>query len=365
MNHLSTQFAAKPDLHYPFKLKWSPPQGQPFAVAPGVFWLRMPLPISLDHINLWLLKDGDGYTIVDCGFDSPMCEQVWEQVFAYFMPPDLVKRIIVTHFHPDHIGLAAWLAERCKVKVHISGGEYQLYRSILKRDAQSLELEAKSYLTELNFPASFHDHFIRFFSVEDKPANRRVRKDIVAFMQEGDVFEINGSSWQIVCGNGHSPEHCCLYNTDLGVLISGDQAIPRISSNVSVYLANRHADPLGDWIASCEKLRDTIAPETLVLPSHQEPFRGLQARMQQLIDDHHAQLNRLRLSLKAQAQTIDLLRGVMFPRELSSLEIVLATGETQAHMNYLLHRGEVRKEIEPSGAACYHYLESANQSAQN
>ena len=127
-------------------------------------------------------------------------------------------------------------------------GEYRLYRSILTRDSQDLETQARSYLTELNFPEDFHDRLISFFSADEKPANKRVTKDIVEFMCEGDVFDIGGSLWRIVCGNGHSPEHCCLYNKEHGVLISGDQAIPRISSNVSVYLANRHDDPLGDWI---------------------------------------------------------------------------------------------------------------------
>ncbi|HAU68310.1 MAG TPA: MBL fold metallo-hydrolase [Gammaproteobacteria bacterium] len=355
MNYLTTEFAPKPELEYPFKFKWSPEHGEPFEVAPGVFWLRMPLPISLDHINLWLLKDHDGWTIVDCGLGSPVCEEVWEIVFEHFMSPQDVKRIIVTHFHPDHIGLAAWLAERCDVKVHISVGEYRLYRSILTRDSQDLETQARSYLTELNFPEDFHDRLISFFSADEKPANKRVTKDIVEFMCEGDVFDIGGSLWRIVCGNGHSPEHCCLYNKEHGVLISGDQAIPRISSNVSVYLANRHDDPLGDWISSCEKLRDTIPNDTLVLPSHQEPFKGLQERMQQLIDDHHAQLNRLRISLKENVQTIDQLRKVMFDRKLSSIDVVLATGETQAHMNYLLHRKEVHKELDSRGAAHYHY----------
>ncbi len=350
---LNIEFSPKPRLDYPFEFKWSPVEGEPFEVAPGVFWLRMPLPISLDHINLWLLKDGEGWSLVDCGLDSPICKEVWEKVFNEFIDPSLVKQIFVTHFHPDHIGLAAWLAERCNVKVRISVGEYKLYRSILNRDLVELEEQAKSYLSELNFPESFHDRFISFFKADEKPANQRVRKEIVEFMREGDEFVVGESSWRIVCGNGHSPEHCCLYSEDLGVLISGDQAIPRISSNVSVYLANRHDDPLGDWISSCKKLRDTIPADTLVLPSHQEPFKGLQARMQQLLNDHEAQLNRLRIALKDQPMTIDRLRKVMFNRELSSVDMVLATGETQAHMNYLLHRSEVIKQLDSNGAAVY------------
>ena len=358
VNHLKTEFSAKPKLKYPFERDWCPAHGKPFEVAPGVFWLRVPLPISLDHINLWLLRDGDGWTIVDSGYDSPVCKEVWETVFAEFVSPQHIKQVIVTHFHPDHIGLAAWLAHKCSVKVHMSVGEYRHYRSILQRDLADLEVQARAYLTELNFPHEFHDKFISFFSVDEKPQNDRVSKEIVEFMQEDDVFLIDQSEWRVVCGNGHSPEHCCLYNEDKRVLISGDQAIPRISSNVSVYLANRDEDPLGDWIASCEKLRDSISADTLILPSHQEPFVGIGPRMQQLIDDHHAQLNRLRIALKDQALTVDRLRKFMFTRKLNSLEVVLATGETQAHLNYLLHREEVVKALDSTGVAHYSYIEA-------
>ena len=176
---------------------------------------------------------------------------------------------------------------------------------------------------------------------------------MVEFIQEGDRFEINGLEWRVIGGNGHSPEHCCFYNETLNGFISGDQIIPRISSNVSVYLANRDDDPLGDWIASCEKLRDALPADTLILPSHQEPFVGVTDRMQQLIHDHHAQLSFLQGVLKTRALPVNEVRQCLFDRELNPVDMVLATGETQAHLNYLLHRALVEKHLNDQGVAHY------------
>jgi glyoxylase-like metal-dependent hydrolase (beta-lactamase superfamily II) len=186
----------------------------------------------------------------------------------------------------------------------------------------------------------------------DKPADARVQKHMCEFIADGDVIQIDGRDWHVVSGNGHSPEHACLFNKQLNVFISGDQSIPRISSNVSVYPSNRHDDPLGDWLNSCEKLLEMIPNDTLVLPSHQEPFRNNKARMQQLIGDHKADLNRLRLAVDSPISPVEA-RAIMFNRELSMIDTLLATGETLAHLNYLMHRGELDMSIDVHGVARY------------
>ena len=352
LNQLITEFAPRPTLEYPFEMRWSPEPGKPFEVANGVYWLRMPLPIQLDHINLWILRDGDGWTLVDTGYDSPVCKEVWEQVFEEFLTPDSVKQIIVTHFHPDHIGLAAWLLDKCNCPLLISAGEFNLYHEIHTRDQKNTKRISTEFLQELGFDMQDVAQFMPFFLSEEKPKNSRLQKDRCVFIKDGDDIEIDGSNWRVVSGNGHSPEHSCLYSKDLQVMISGDQAIPRISSNVSVYPANRHEDPLGDWLTSCEKLKSNIPNKTLILPSHQEPFRGLTERMQQLIDDHLAQLNRLRLAVHAPISPIQA-RSILFDRELNAIETILATGETLAHLNYLVHQGEVVMNIDSNGQARY------------
>ena len=355
MNHPSTEFAPRPDLKYPFERGWHPESGEPFEVAPGVFWLHVPMPISLDHINLWLLRDGDGWVIVDSGLDSPGCKEVWEKVFTGFLQDAPVKRIIVTHFHPDHIGLAAWLAHHFECKIWITEGEFRHYNAIIRSDKKTHAKKAAQFVAEIGFEDDVGARYANFFSVDDRPEITRVQESMCVFIKDGDELSIGDYSWRIVMGNGHSPEHACLYCEQLSTLISGDQALPRISSIVSVYIINRHEDPLGDWLDSCARLRDKIPKETLILPSHQEPFYGLDLRMQQLIDDHHAQLNRLRLRMSAPT-TADQARRVLFDRELSDANILFATGETLAHINYLLHRGELDKSEMPDQVIKYNYL---------
>jgi len=200
--------------------------------------------------------------------------------------------------------------------------------------------ELFEYLNDIGFDNKLKEAYIGFFDASDKPEESRVQASLCRFISDGEKIEIDGDGWQVVMGNGHSPEHACLYSANKNCLISGDQVIPRISSNVSVLVSNRDKDPLGDWLDSCARLKAQIPPDALILPSHQEPFVGIDLRMQQLIDDHHAQLNQLRLALNT-ALTTDDARKILFARELSTIETLLATGETQSNINYLMHRDEL------------------------
>ena len=353
VNHLSTEFSARPKLDYPFEKGWHPEPGVPHEVADGVYWLYVPMPIDLDHINLWLLRDGDGWVIVDCGFDAPVCKETWDKVFDEFLDASLVNKVVVTHFHPDHIGLASWLALRCDCKVWISAGEFGLYRNMLERDHDAFLEEVTEFITEIGFAAEYKEMYVTFFSNrEKKEDSARVQIGMEVILADQDILSINGKDWQIVTGNGHSPEHACLYCSELGVLISGDQALPRISSNVSVYVSNRGTDPLRDWLTSCEKLKSKIPAGTLVLPAHQEPFVGIKLRMQQLIDDHHAQLNKLRILFQEPSDAVQACKA-LFARELSVPDTLFATGEALAHIDYLVFNGEIDKSISDGGAAVY------------
>lgn len=352
LNHLDTEFSARPNLRYPFGKSFCPEPGEPLEVANGVFWLRVPLPIALDHINLWLLKDDEGWVIVDSGYDAPVCTEVWETVFSRFCAPESVNRIIITHYHPDHIGLAAWLAHRCDCKIHVTQGEYGRYRKIVDRSGEQAAPSIEKFVSELGFSQEQQVIYNQFFSVDKKPAESRVQGEDCVFIQDGDLLTIGGNDWRIVVGNGHSPEHACLYSPKLNVLISGDQALPRISSNISVYFSNQLEDPLSDWLDSCAKLRDQIPVNTLILPSHQEPFYGHELRMQQLIDDHYAQLNRLRIGLVEQHTACSAM-PLLFQRELNEGEKLMATGETLAHINYLWHRDEIEKTRLEDGTLVY------------
>jgi len=343
LKHIAKPTLANQALDYPFGKRWCPEQGVPFEVADGVYWLRMPLPISLDHINLWLLKDeADSWTIVDTGYDAQICKDVWDRVFKEFFAPEKVKQIIVTHFHPDHIGLAAWLAHKCDVPVLISKGEFNHYNEIIQRDKKQFSKLALKFAVEIGFNTEIADTFATFFGRGEKPIESRVLEGMCRFISDGDEINIGGRVWQLIDGNGHSPEHICLFNSELNTLISGDQAIARISSNISVYPSNPNANPLKDWLMSCEKLRDTIESDTLVLAAHQEPFKGIKARMQNMIDDHHADLELLRVALVDKKSAVGA-RRIIFNRELDPIQIVLATTETLAFLNYLIANNEVSK----------------------
>ncbi len=349
------EFSAKPELEYPFKRGWAPEHGKPFEVSEGVFWLRMPIPFSLDHINLWLLRDGDGWTIVDSGVDQESCKAVWDIVFDEFCSPDQIKRIVITHFHMDHIGLASWLALKCDCPIYMTRGEFEHYHRVTTRTEAESRETALPYYRSLGFDEKTCEAILRFFKADDKPKEARVQPEQVTYIKPDDVLEINSKHWKIVCGNGHSPEHACLYNESDKVLISGDQSLPRISSNVSLYPGNDVQDPLGDWLSSCEMLRDLIPSNTLVLPSHQEPFRRNPARMQQMIDDHHEQLNLLRASLQKPLNAAGV-RRIMFDRELDQTQKVLATGETMAHLRYLTERAEVSETLDQNSVAWFQMI---------
>ncbi len=358
---INAEPAAKPDLEYPFNRDWAPDAGVPFEVADGVFWLRMPIPISLDHINLWLLQDKpsddgeDRWVIIDSGVDDDACKAVWETVFSNFCRPEQVTRIIVTHYHMDHIGLASWLALRCDCPILMTAGEFRHYHNIITRDQDRNTEVVRSYFHSLGFDAKTRDAIVAFFKNDDKPKEARVQPEQVTLIVEGQALTIGNRTWHVVTGNGHSPEHACLYNRADDLLISGDQSLPRISSNVSVFPGSDIEDPLGNWIASCEKLRDLIPASALILPAHQEPFRNNPARMQHLIDDHQAQLNRLRKSLNTEITPIEA-RKVLFDRQLDQVQKVLATGETMAHLRYLTVRGEASETLDEKGVAKFRML---------
>ena len=352
MTHHSTQFSAKPDLTYPFELGFSPSPGKPLEVADGVFWLRMPMPMGLDHINLWLLRDGDEWVIVDSGLDAAECRAVWDQVFDEFLTEQSVNKVIVTHFHPDHIGLAAPLANRCQCPIWITKGEFEFYDYIVQRSGQDISEQQLSFIRELGTPEKYVERAAQFFSVDQKDPRDRVQRNQVEFICAGETFDIGGRQWRIVGGNGHSPEHACLYCEELNLLISGDQALPRISSHIGVSPAQPDANPLADWLESCARLRDAFAHDLLVLPAHQEPFIGLHLRMQQMIDDHHAQLNRLRQGLTQPMSVLEVI-PLMFDRELDRFQTMMASSEARAHLNYLLHSGAVQSDLDERSIRLY------------
>lgn len=319
-------------------------------VAPGVFWVRMKLPFQLDHINLWLLDDGDGWVIVDCGIADPATQAAWEAVFDAALGGRPVTRVIVTHLHPDHVGLAGWLCERFDAPLLMSRTDYLLCRTLVLDTGREAPPEGVRFYQRAGFNdeqlALYRKRFGGFgLGVHRLPQSYRR-------MQDGQTLTIGGREWRLVVGRGHAPEHICLWCPDLNVIISGDQILPRISSNVSVFPTEPDADPLSDWLESCHRLRDLLPEDVLVLPSHNEPFLGAATRLQALIDEHEANMEKLLALLDGPKRAVDCFPA-LFRSRITSGNFGMATGESLAHLNCLMGRGHVRRIRHPEGADLY------------
>jgi glyoxylase-like metal-dependent hydrolase (beta-lactamase superfamily II) len=318
-------------------------------VAPGVFWLRMPLPFALEHINLWLLADGDGWTIVDCGFGTDETRALWHQIFASSLNGKPVTRILVTHFHPDHFGLAAWLAGEWRAPVFMTQPEYASARSwhtaqgLFTRNAY-FDLFAKHGLRRGGDGASPHRENLFRRGVPAIPSS-------VTPLEDGTQLKINGHSWRVATGYGHSPEHAALVCDDLGVLIAGDMLLPRISTNVSVQPHLPDADPLGQFLDSLTRY-SALDADTLVLPSHGLPFHGLRQRVKSLHEHHALRLDELLVACAAPRTGAESM-PVIFKRTLDAQQTFFAMGETLSHLNYLQHRGQVARSCGADGIYRY------------
>lgn len=331
-----------------------PAGGTAHEVAPGVFWVRMPLPFALDHINLWLLRDRmngqDGWTIVDCGITNDTIKAFWEQVFDGTLGGLPVHRVLVTHFHPDHLGLAHWLcaggarSRWQEARLWMTLGEYAFGRVMASGVAQGSNAGGDAAARH------FASHGLTDAEALEKI---RGRKDYYTNLvpsvpgryhrlYDGGEVEIGGHRWRVITGFGHSPEHAALYCADLNVLISGDMVLPRISTNVSVYDVEPESNPVGLFLSSLEKFLP-LPEDCLVLPSHGKPFKGLHTRIRQLKDHHEARLAEVREACRAAPQNAADIVPVMFKRKLDMHQMTFAMGEALAHLHYLWLDGEATR----------------------
>lgn len=331
---------------------FTPDHGGIVEVQPGIYWTRMPLPFTLDHINLWVLDGGDSWTVVDTGFPSDRNRAYWRHLFETKLADKPVGRVIVTHFHPDHIGLAGWFAKKWQIPIDISRSEFLMARTLTLDESDSTPEEVLRFYAEAGWPKPMlRDLRVRSWgrfalSVHRLPiGHRRLR--------HGDKFRIGERNWQVVVGSGHSPEHVCLFDPDNHVLISGDQVLPRITSNISVQPNEPDADPLDEWLTSIEQLKD-LPEDTLVLPAHNEPFTELHIRLDQLAEDHHQKLDAL-LEACGNENGISAYESfpALFSRKISEADVQMATGEAIAHLHWLHRRDKVERFQDAAGIVRY------------
>lgn len=324
-------------LEFPFEQLDS--NGSHRQVAPGVYWVRMPLPFALNHINLWLLEDGDGWTVVDTGLADPRVQEYWRQVLAQVTGGRPVKRTIVTHFHPDHLGNAGWFKQEYGTELWITQDEWLMGRLLAMDTSQETINNTGEFLHKCNIDAESIQEVKNRGAQYDQMVTLIPR--LFHRLYDGDRIGINGVQWEVLVGLGHSPEHACLYSAELRLLLAGDQVLPRITPIVGVHPMEPDGDPLADFLQSLKKFW-VLHPDTLVLPAHEVPFRGVLERVRAM-DEHHQE--RLRVLRDACATPITAREGVacLFRRKLDAQNLRLATTETVSHFNMLIHQGLVER----------------------
>ncbi|WP_420997642.1 MBL fold metallo-hydrolase [Cupriavidus sp. 30B13] len=342
---------ARPVLEYP--CGDAPAPGTVREIVPGLLWIRMPMPFALSHINLWAARDGSGWAGFDAGLQTTETATAWHDLFAaQGALSDGLTRLFVTHMHPDHIGMAGWLTRKFGCRLWMTRLEYLNCRVLAADTGREAPQDGVRFYRR----AGWDDKAIEAYRARFGGFGKFVHAlpDSYRRLRDGESLRIGEHEWRVVVGNGHSPEHACFYSEALKILISGDQILPRISSNVSVFPTEPDADPMGDWLASLAKLRREVPDDVLVLPAHNEPFRGLHARIDYLARSQHAALDRLRLALGTPKRAVDVF-GELFSRPIGAEPGLLgmATGESIAHLNYLLQRGEAVAETDDAGIAWY------------
>jgi len=332
-------------LDFPFA---DPPEpGELAEVAPGILWQRMPLPFVLDHVNLWLIRDGAGWAAVDCGYGLDAVKAQWEQTLARLDGP--ITRIIVTHFHPDHLGLGQWLHERTGAPLTMTAAEYLSAHLVMRQEGG------------LGMPAMVNQFRRHGLDEERLAAQTRLGNGylhgVPSLPQRYDrLFDgseivtgsgANAQRWKVLVGYGHSPEHASFYSAQAGVLISGDMLLPRISTNVSVYALTPNANSLEGYLSSIDRYT-ALPPQTLVLPSHGLPFIGIHSRVAAQREHHEERLEMLLEACDKPKTTADLL-PTLFPRSLDAHQLMFAMGEAIAHLNYLEHAGRLLRSETSDG----------------
>jgi glyoxylase-like metal-dependent hydrolase (beta-lactamase superfamily II) len=316
-----------------------PAPGTATEVADGIFWISTPVPfVGLKQVNLWLLRDGDGWTMIDCSYGAKTQRELIEIVWSNVLGGRPITRLIVTHFHPDHAGGSGWIAEKWGLRPRMSHGEWLTANlAVMNKHTDHVQSRGIFYrqhgLDETRLKRFLDGVVLYSDGVTLPKSHKRLRG--------GDLVPIGADHWQVMIGEGHSPEHVSLYCAERKILIAGDQILPSITTNVSTWHVEPEFDAVGVFLKSCKMFLDTLAPDTLILPSHRKPFRNVQHRMRQLAVHHAARLNLILDNVGAESCAGDLIDALFSPG-LDGHQVGFAMGEAIAHLNHLVTLGHLK-----------------------
>jgi glyoxylase-like metal-dependent hydrolase (beta-lactamase superfamily II) len=337
----------KSRLDFPWKAPAAP--GEVTEVAKGLLWARLPLPFRLDHVNIWLLEEEDGWTVIDTGCATPEIMEVWERLLEGPMRGKPIIRVVATHGHVDHMGLTGSLVERFNADFMGTFAEWAWARLSHTHDVPRSSDTHHSYLVRNGFDDEEADKLVR---------SRRRFIDLsspipgwITEIRDGDKVRLGGMEWRVIVTRGHAFEHASFYNEENAILIAGDHVLPRISSVIAVYEMTPKGDPLGDYLDSFPQF-DGISEGTLILPSHGLPYRGIHQRIAELRDHHRLRLDATAFFLSNPSTALELSRA-MFPHIEGPDNIGFALGETLAHVNYLVARNIVEERLDDRGRTIF------------
>ncbi|MBL4584660.1 MAG: MBL fold metallo-hydrolase [Pseudomonadales bacterium] len=333
------------NLNFPFST--APEAGEIKKVADGVFWLRMPLPFSLKHINLWLLEDNDSWVIVDTGVCSDETSALWQQIFDKYLDGKPVSRVIATHCHPDHIGSAGWLTEHWDVELWITQSEWQQARMGAMSDPETSSKLMEAHYKSLGVPGDAMKRMRRiqgFF----KNMNGEFPLTYHRVMSDSEIM-INGRKWTVLIGHGHSPEHASYYCEELDVIIGGDMLLPKITPAISVSMEEPNGNPLQQFLDSLEQFYD-IPDSVLVLPSHELPYYNLHTRLDELKAHHHERCQLIVDNCEQSKSAMEVTDIMFAHRELNDFDVLMALGEAVAHLHMLMYNGRLKRFANEQGS---------------
>ncbi len=319
-------------------------------IADDIAWLRMPLPIALNHINLWLIRDNAAWVIVDTGIDTSRSRDIWQQTFEGAMRGDPASHVVATHLHPDHVGCAGWLVHEFDVDLWMTRDEYLLCRILAADTGKPAPEEGIRFYRAAGFTPEQLAIYQKNFGMFGRFVH--ALPEAYKRMADGDRIAFGSSHWEVIIGRGHSPEHACLYDSERKLLIAGDMLLPAISPNVSVWPTEPTADPLADWFASLDKLEKRLPPDVLVLPAHGKPFRGAHRRLEELRKEHVERLDQL-LEVCTEPRRVTDLFAAIYRSAINDGNRIMATGEAIAHLNYLCNTGDMTADTDADHVTWY------------